>query len=153
MYTHGNGPAAQWFERVTEGQTCAVFGPRRSLDLRGATGPVLFVGDETSVALAHALRTIPAETSYVFEARDPLALTDVLAQLGITERVAVVGKDADRVELLQHGRTAAVRAYTLVVTGDAATVHAVRRDSRGWERKPRQVMGKAYWAEGRTGLD
>ncbi|MFG1919034.1 siderophore-interacting protein [Micromonospora sp. NPDC048898] len=154
VYTHGNGPAAQWFERVTEGQTCAVFGPRRSLDLRGATGPVLFVGDETSVALAHALRTIPAETSYVFEARDPRALTDVLAQLGITERVAVVGKDADRVELLQHGRTAAVQApYTLVVTGDAATVHAVRRDSRGWERRPRQVMGKAYWAEGRTGLD
>ncbi|MCM4078095.1 hypothetical protein [Paractinoplanes hotanensis] len=42
---------------------------------------------------------------------------------------------------------------TLVVTGDAATVHAVRRDSRGWERKPRVVKGKAYWAEGRTGLD
>ncbi|WP_327035188.1 siderophore-interacting protein [Micromonospora ureilytica] len=154
VYTHGNGPAAQWFERVTEGQTCEVFGPRRSIDLRKAAGPVLFVGDETSVALARALLTIPGETSYVFEARDPIALTDVLAQLGITERVAVVTKDADRVELLQHGRTAAIQApYTLIVTGDAATVHAVRRDSRGWKRKPRQVMGKAYWAEGRTGLD
>ncbi|MFG2049355.1 siderophore-interacting protein [Micromonospora sp. NPDC048935] len=153
-YTHGDGPAGQWFERVAEGQSCGVFGPRRSIDLRGATGPVLFVGDETSVALALALRTVPAETSHVFEARDPRALTDVLAQLGITERVAVVPKDARRVELLQHCRAAAVQApYTLVVTGDAATVHAVRRDSRGWERKPRQVMGKAYWAEGRTGLD
>ena len=82
VYTHGNGPAAQWFERVAEGQTCEVFGPRRSIDMREAAGPVLFVGDETSVALARALRTTPAETSYVFEARDPIALTDVLAQLG-----------------------------------------------------------------------
>lgn len=31
-YTHGTGPAAHWFERVTEGQTCEVFGPRRSID-------------------------------------------------------------------------------------------------------------------------
>ena len=154
VYTHGNGPAAQWFERVAEGQTCQVFGPRRSIDGREAAGPVLFVGDETSVALARALRTTPAETSYVFEARDPIALTDVLAQLGITERVAVITKDANRAELLQHARTAAISApFTLIVTGDAATVHAVRRDSRGWQRKPRQVTGKAYWAEGRTGLD
>ncbi|MFG1836915.1 siderophore-interacting protein [Micromonospora sp. NPDC049175] len=154
VYTHGNGPARQWFERVTEGQTCEVLGPRRSIDLRAATGPVLFVGDETSVALARALGTLPAETFYVFEARDPVALTDVLAQLGITERLTVVTKDADPVALLHHCRAAAIQApYTLVVTGDAATVHAVRRDSRGWTRKPRQVMGKAYWAEGRTGLD
>lgn len=154
VYTHGNGPAGQWFGRVTEGQTCEVLGPRRSIDLREAAGPVLFVGDETSVALARASRTISVDTSYVFEARDPTALTDVLAQLGITERVVVVPKAADRADLLHHGREAAIQApYTLIVTGDAATVHAVRRDSRGWKRKPLQVKGKAYWAEGRTGLD
>jgi NADPH-dependent ferric siderophore reductase len=153
-YTHGTGPAAHWFERVTEGQTCEVFGPRRSIDLREATGPVLFIGDESSVALACALRTVGSDVAFVFEARDPAGLTDVLVQLKITERVAVVAKSPDRADLLRRARRDAVQTrYTLIVTGDAATVHAVRRDSRGWERKPRQVKGKAYWAENRTGLD
>jgi ferric-chelate reductase (NADPH) len=153
-YTHGTGPAAIWFERVTEGQTCEVFGPRRSIDLREATGPVLFIGDESSVGLACALRTVTDDVAHVFEARDPAGLTDVLAQLRITDRVAVPTKSTDRVDLLRQARHNAMQApYTLIVTGDAATVHAVRRDSRGWERKPHQVSGKAYWAEGRTGLD
>lgn len=153
-YTHGDGPAAQWFEQVAEGKTCEVLGPRRSIDLRETTGPVLFVGDESSVALACALRTVTGDVSYVFEARDPAGLTDVLAGLGIAERVVVLAQSADRADLLREARGAAAAApYTLIVTGDAATVNAVRRDSRGWTRKPLQVKGKAYWAEGRTGLD
>ncbi len=152
-FTHGDGPGAQWFGRVAEGQPCEVFGPRRSIDLRGS-GPVLFVGDESSVALACALRTVTGDVAHVFEAGDPAGLTKVLAQLGIADRVAVVAKDADRAGLLREARDAAGAVpFTLVVTGDAATVHAVRRDSRGWERKPQQIKGKAYWAEGRAGLD
>ncbi|GAB4057362.1 siderophore-interacting protein [Catellatospora paridis] len=153
-YTHGDGPAAQWFAQAAVGRPCEVFGPRRSIDLRVPAGPVVFVGDETSVALACALRTVTGDVSHVFEARDPAGLTGVLAELGIIERAAVVAKTPDRVELLRAARDAAVpAACALVVTGDAATVHAVRRDSRGWPRTPVQVTGKAYWAEGRTGLD
>ncbi len=115
---------------------------------------MLFLGDESRVALACALRTVTNGVAFVFEARDPAGLSDVLAQLGITDRIAVVAKSADRADLLRQARNDAMQtSYTLIVTGDAATVHAVRRDSRGWERKPRQVKGKAYWAEGRTGLD
>jgi hypothetical protein len=115
---------------------------------------VLFIGDESSVALACALHTIADDVAFVFEARDPAGLTGVLAQLGIADQVAVVAKSADRADLLREARHGAVPApYTLLVTGDAATVHAVRRDSRGWEHSPRRVTGKAYWAEGRTGLD
>lgn len=153
-FTHGDGPAAEWLGRVAVGQTCEVFGPRRSLDLREPAGPVVFVGDESSVALACALRTVTDDVSYVFEAVDPAGLQGVLAGLGITSRVAVVAKDEDRAELLHHARAAAQQApFTLVVTGDAATVHAVRRDSRDWPRTPEKVKGKAYWAQGRTGLD
>lgn len=43
--------------------------------------------------------------------------------------------------------------YRLIVTGDAATVHAVRRDARNWAARPESATGKAYWAVGRTGLD
>jgi len=153
-YTHGDGPAAQWFGQVTHDQACEVFGPRRSIDLREAAAPVLFVGDESSVALACALRTVTGDVSHLFEASDPAGLAAVLDQVGIAGRVAVVAKSADRADLLTQARDAATGApYTLLVTGDAATVHAVRRDSRDWQHRPRQVTGKAYWAEGRTGLD
>ncbi|MDG6110086.1 siderophore-interacting protein [Dactylosporangium aurantiacum] len=153
-YPHGDGPAARWFRQVAAGDTCEVFGPRRSIDLRGAAGAVVFVGDESSVALAVALRTVTGDVSHVFEAGDPDGLAEVLTGLGITDRVAVVAKAADRAELLRHARDAAIGdGYTLVVTGDAATVHAVRRDSRAWPHRPAEVKGKAYWAEGRTGLD
>jgi len=154
VFTHGDGPAAKWFGRVAVGEACEVFGPRRSIDLRDPAGPVVFVGDESSVALACALRTVTHDVSHVFEARDPAGLAGVLADLGIAERAAVVPQALDRAELLQQAQAAAGSTpYDLVVTGDAATVHAVRRGSRGWSRVPRQVKGKAYWAEGRTGLD
>ncbi|MFJ1766922.1 siderophore-interacting protein [Amycolatopsis sp. NPDC088138] len=148
-FTHGDGPAAQWLRQVAAGDTCEVFGPRKSIDLRDPAGPVVFVGDESSVALACALRTVTAEVSHVFEARDPAGLTEVLAGLGLDAQV--VEKTADRAELLRLA--AAAGPGTLVVTGDAATVHAVRRDSRTWPVPPRDLKGKAYWAEGRTGLD
>jgi ferric-chelate reductase (NADPH) len=154
-FTHGEGPAAEWFGRVKVGDPCEVLGPRRSIDLRGpADAPIIFVGDESSVALACALRTVTGDVSHVFEAGDPAGLAGVLTGLGITERVAVVAKSPDRAGLLGQARDAAAQGpYTLVVTGDAATVHAVRRDSRGWRRTPGRLKGKAYWAQGRTGLD
>ncbi|WP_326948095.1 siderophore-interacting protein [Amycolatopsis sp. NBC_01307] len=148
-FTHGDGPAARWLRQVAVGDACEVFGPRRSIDLRATAGPVVFVGDESSVALACALRTVTAEVSHVFEARDPAGLTEVLAGLDLDAQV--VGKTADRAELLSRARAAG--PGSLVVTGDAATVHAIRRDSRTWPHPPRAVTGKAYWAEGRAGLD
>ncbi|MEV0136729.1 siderophore-interacting protein [Dactylosporangium sp. NPDC050688] len=51
-YPHGDGPAAHWFRQAAAGDTCEVFGPRRSIDLRGPAGPVVFVGDESSVSPA-----------------------------------------------------------------------------------------------------
>jgi len=151
-YTHGDGPAATWFRQVAVGDRCEVFGPRNSIDLRDVAGrPVVFVGDETSVALACALRTVTTDVSYIFEAQDPAALAGLLPGLNITERATVVAKDTG---LLPLARAAAGPGpCILVVTGDAATVHAVRRDSLTWPLKPAKVKGKAYWAEGRAGLD
>ncbi|WP_305790229.1 siderophore-interacting protein [Symbioplanes lichenis] len=153
-FAHGSGPAAQWFGRVASGETCQVFGPRRSIDLSEVAGPVVFVGDESSVALACALRTVTADVTHVLEARDPGEVEKVLTGLGFAGPATVVARTTDRAELLRRARDAAVATpFTLVVTGDAATVHAVRRDSRSWECRPGRVQGKAYWAEGRTGLD
>jgi ferric-chelate reductase (NADPH) len=155
-FTHGEGPAAGWFRRVAAGDTCEVFGPRRSIDLRELPGRAVFVGDESSVGLACALRTVTSDVRHVFEATDPAELTAVLTDLGFVEHCTVVRKNADRARLIRQVRDAAEASaapFDLVVSGDAATVHALRRDARRWPQPARQVKAKAYWARGRAGLD
>lgn len=148
-FTHGEGPAANWLRTVTVGDGCEVFGPRRSIDLRGLSGRVTFVGDESSVGLACALRTVTSDARYVFEAADPGELAAVLTDLGFTGQCTVV----EREKLLQEARVPATAPFDLVISGDAATVHAVRRDIRQWPQRPKSIKAKAYWAKGRTGLD
>jgi ferric-chelate reductase (NADPH) len=155
-FTHSEGPAAGWFRRVTVSDICEVLGPRRSIDLRDLSGRVVFIGDESSVGLACALRTVTSDVRHVFESTDPTELTAVLTELGFAEQLTVVSKSVDRAPLIQQARDAAqesVEPFDLVLSGDAATVHAVRRDARLWPRKAKGTKAKAYWAEGRTGLD
>ena len=155
-FVHGDGPGSTWFDRVGVNDVCEVLGPRRSLDLSGPSGPIVFVGDESSVALAAALSTVTPDVRHVFEAGDPAELSTVLSGLGLAEAADVVAKNEDRTALLALADAAGQRAgkpFDLVVTGDAATVHAVRGSSRSWASKPTSVEGKAYWAEGRVGLD
>jgi ferric-chelate reductase (NADPH) len=154
-FTHGEGPAAAWFTHIEMGGTLQVYRPRKSIDLTAADS-VLFVGDESSVALARALTHVACVAQHVFEATEPTSLTAILAELGLQESVTVVRKTEDRATLLDAARRDSERLgqpYDLVASGDAATVHAVHRNVRGWSRQPRRKTGKAYWAAGRTGLD
>lgn len=156
-YVHGHGPAADWFRHVSVGDVCEVTGPRGSIDLSEINGEAVFVGDESSLGLASALQTRGAQAHYLFEATTPLALAPVLGGLGLPpQRCTVVTKESDRKTLLQAASDAAqscTGAFDLIVSGDAATVHNVRRAARDWPVKPRKVRGKAYWAPGRTGLE
>jgi ferric-chelate reductase (NADPH) len=156
VFTHGEGPAADWFRQVTVDDVCEVFGPRKSIELSRLSDHVVFVGDESSVGLACALRTVTSQVSYVFEATEPEGLRKALSDLQFADGCAVVARTPERSELLEHAREAAdttADVFDLVVTGDAGTVHSLRRDSRRWSRPPRRMTGKAYWAPGRTGLD
>jgi NADPH-dependent ferric siderophore reductase len=155
-FTHGEGPAAGWFRQVATSDACEIFGPRGSIDLRGLSERVVFVGDESSVGLACALSTVTPDVRHIFEAANPAELTDVLADLGFTETVTVVPKGDDRAQLIQKARDTAQESDTpfhLVLTGDAATVHTVRRSARQWPHSATSTKARAYWAEGRTGLD
>lgn len=150
-FTHGDGPGSSWFRNVQIGDTCEVFGPRKSIDLTAVAGRAVFIGDESGVGLACALHALGTVVSYVFEAADPAELTEVLAGQGLNG-VTVVARGHG--PLLTAARAAAgTDPFDLVVTGDAQTVHALRRDSREWPQPPSRVHGKAYWAAGRTGLD
>jgi ferric-chelate reductase (NADPH) len=152
-YRHGHGPAGIWSGQVAAGDGIRFMGPRRSIDAPGAGERILFVGDESSVALACAFTTTGAEVTHLFEAALPAPLTGTLDKLGLT--AAVCGNDeTDALLDRLRGLAAGVPApYRLIVTGDAATVHAVRREVRTWATPPAKITGKAYWAAGRAGLD
>lgn len=155
-YRHGDGPAVHWFDNARVGADAEVFGPSRSLDLSDTAADTIFVGDETSIGLGYALHHRNPEAKYLYEASDPAAVSAVLAAFGANENAAVVAKAADRGELLeaitQAPEGVSGSSFDLVLTGDAATVNAVRRSLKARPDLTPRIKARAYWADGRTGL-
>ena len=157
-FVHGDGPGARWVRGLEPGAEAAVFGPRRSLDCSGLEGRVVVVGDETSVGLVAAVAGVAAtEVEAILEATDPDDVRAPAARLGLAEAQVVVRVDdgAHRPVLagLVAERLGDGDDVTLVVSGDAATVAAVRRHLKEVGVRPARTLAKAYWAEGRRGLD
>ncbi|MGU3651932.1 siderophore-interacting protein [Mycolicibacterium sp. A43C] len=157
VYRHGDGPAVRWFDNAVAGTDAEIFGPSKSLDLSDTATHTVFVGDETSIGLACVLRHLNPDVVFVYEAREPAVLSNALAALGIDAGSRILSKSADRSELLGRlfeaaaiGRTGA--AVDIVVTGDAATVNAVRRGLKAHPDLAARIRARAYWASGRTGL-
>ncbi|MGH3726245.1 MAG: siderophore-interacting protein [Mycobacterium sp.] len=154
-FLHGDGLGARWFDDVTVGTDCDVVGPSGSLDLTKVSNSTVFVGDETSVALAHALRSIVPAAVCIYEATDIASLCALLAMLKLNDNTLVVAKSPDSATLLDELRKtleSSPRPYDLIVSGDAATVNAVRRGARRWPHLAPRIKARAYWAQGRTGL-
>lgn len=156
-YSHGDGPGAAWFRAVAVDDRLAAFGPRRSIDLGGVGHQLVFVGDETTIGLAIAIRSeLPdIDVAHVVEANELDETTGILAHYGLADETTLLAKDDDRAPLLQAvGAAIGSRSsYDLLLSGDAATVAAVRRWVKVEGHTPGTTKAKAYWAEGRTGLD
>lgn len=155
-YRHGDGPAVRWFEDASVGDVAEVFGPSRSLDLSDTVENTVFIGDETSVALGYALARLNPAARYIYEATEPAALDEVLNAIGFVGDAVCFEKSDDHkavlgalAEAIEAGADA---CSDLVVTGDAATVSAVRRDLRHRPGFAPRIKARAYWARGRTGL-
>jgi ferric-chelate reductase (NADPH) len=140
-----------------EGDTCHFFGPRRSLDLSGLTVPLVLFGDETSFGLAAALRDSPQTDGaiHAFEASDVAESRAVLDAIGLgqatlIERIAGdVHLAAAEAEVL---RLAAGGAH-FVLTGKASSIQGVSRGLKAAGVVSSRMKTKAYWAQGKVGLD
>jgi len=152
---HGDGPGSAWVRTVAPGDPVGLFGPRGSLGLDKVSGRTIVVGDETSIALAVALGTVAAAepVERIFEATDPDATVEVLAAVGLDRATVVPVGARDDLTAVLLDRLDAPGSTTLVLTGDQATVKHVRAALRAADVRPARTLAKAYWAEGRTGLD
>ena len=156
-FAHGDGPGCRWASGLREDDTCQFFGPRRSLDLSGLESPVVLFGDETSFGLAAALRDCPqvGGAIHVFEASDVAESRPVLEAIGLGE-ATLIERTADDAHLAAAEaevlRLAASGAH-FVLTGKASSIQRVSRALKAVGVVSSRVKTKAYWAQGKVGLD
>ncbi len=146
-YAHGEGPGSKWLREVKQGDEVAMFGPRRSIDVSGLSGPLVVVGDETSVAVAVSLTRARANISVLLEATSPDETREVARNLELVNATITARGDLGDALLAQLALGA-----TPIFTGRAATIQALKATAKSAGR----VFGgktKAYWAEGKRGLD
>ncbi|UPJ54205.1 siderophore-interacting protein [Bradyrhizobium sp. 200] len=156
-FAHGDGPGSRWASGLREGDTCQFFGPRRSLDLSGPESPVVLFGDETSFGLAAALRDSPlgAGALHVFEASDVAESRPVLEAIGLGQ-ATLIERIADDAHLAaaeaEMLRLAASGAH-FVLTGKASSIQRLSRALKAVGVVSSRMKTKAYWAQGKIGLD
>jgi NADPH-dependent ferric siderophore reductase len=156
-YAHGEGPGSEWFRNVTPGAECDIFGPRASLAVPDATGPLVVFGDETSIGLAHAIQQRHAdrrpqcllEVNAATVARAALARLD----LGRAEVFERAQDDAHLVDIERRLPALANASAAFVLTGKASSIQRLRKALKSLGTPAARLATKAYWAPGKTGLD
>jgi ferric-chelate reductase (NADPH) len=168
-YVHGDTPGSAWIRELTAGTRFRGFGPRGSLALASLSGPVVLFGDETSFGVATALtlarqmrQTRQASEgsdglSFVFECSQPDEARAVLGDLGLA-RCEVVAREPGlaHARAVDGGIRAALARHPgahLVLTGHAQMIQAVRASLKKEAPAYASQKVKAYWADGKRGLD
>ncbi|MET0534694.1 MAG: siderophore-interacting protein [Steroidobacter sp.] len=159
VYMHADAPGTRWARALSEGDTCVIFGPRKSIDRSQLRGPVIFFGDETSLGVATALfnhASSPA-AQMLFEVSTIADAKPVVEQLRLNDAhlCARIENDRHFAELetymsafLQDHATA-----DIVLTGKATSIQHITRLLRQRAIGAVRRQSKAYWAPGKTGLD
>ncbi len=150
-HTLARGPGSDWVHQAAPGQPLAVFGPRASLALTElAPADSLLVGDETALSVAAAWR--PAQV--LLEANIPTAVCMAAQALGLPVRaVARAPADSHWPDLATLMRASIGPNTHIVLVGRAATVQHLLRRLKGAGVHASRIRTKAYWADGKTGLD
>ncbi len=145
-YVHGTGPASRLVRPGEARRPLRADGPAPLLDLSGP-GVARWSSSATSPASAWPPRSArPGPTASPTSWRPPTRPNTPRSW-----RVWASPRRSCRRTVATCSTSPGSGAYDLVVTGDAATVGPLRRAAR--DRTPRlaKILGKAYWAEGRTG--
>lgn len=154
-FLHGDGPGARWAGSLGVGDDVHLFGPRGSLPLRSLGGPVVLIGDETSLAVGRALGELGLPSKVVLEVRNVAAAMAAAEAVGLHDVsfIARSASDAHVEELWTAAKTALKPESALVLTGKAQTIQSIRRLAQRDNVKVALQKNKAYWAPGKRGLD
>jgi ferric-chelate reductase (NADPH) len=160
LFLHGNGPGSEWAESLKRDTPCNLMGPRSSLNFAEITNDSIFFGDETSMGAAVALHRSRQESQqdrYVFEVSSLVESAEALQRIGLPN-AKIVKKAPDLSHLAEVEQTlidtaSGLAAPRWIMTGKAQSIQALRTMFRKRNMNLTQLDTKAYWAEGKTGLD
>jgi ferric-chelate reductase (NADPH) len=159
IYLHADGPGTQWARTLHQGDSCMVFGPRRSVRLAQPQLPVILFGDETSLGLAAALsaQVSPPALQMLFEVSNLADTMPVIEQFQLTNAHGCVRLENEgHLGELETQLSALLQAHptaAIVLTGKASSIQRMGRLLRQHDIPAGQRQSKAYWATGKTGLD
>jgi NADPH-dependent ferric siderophore reductase len=157
IYCHGAGPGGEWARRAAIGDERQFFGPRGSLDVADIAAPTTLFGDETSFALALALKRHGRSTDrrLVFEVTDRDESAAVLDTLGLGEAVLIQRRpDNAHLQEVSDAVLAQTQSTTMfVLSGKAPSIQHVSRKAKASGIETARLRTKAYWAPGKVGLD
>lgn len=147
-------PGPTWVLGLKPGDSMRFLGPQRSLVL--PPGPVVVVGDETSIAvgLAYA-QARPGQVHVVLEAQDVSEAEAVGRQLGLS-RLTVTARSADQTHFTAMTDAilraqASLPGATIGLTGGTPLIQGLRAQLK--EKGQGRPITKAYWAPGKVGMD
>lgn len=145
------GPGSEWVRQAAPGQAVDLLGPRRSLALADRDPrDGLLLGDETAIGLAAAWR--PAHA--VFETSNPAAIQPLLDTLDLPATALAAHSDGlHRDAMVQAAMARLGPRSQLVLVGRARTVQHLLRALRHAGVPASRILTKAYWSDGKAGLD
>ena len=159
IFVHGNGPGSEWASSLKKGTPCQFIGPRNSLDLTEIHGLVLFFGDETSIGVANAYahHNQVQQNDFVFEVSSLVETNEVLRCHGLTDAKLVQRPPGDahlmEVEQVLSSIASRLGLPQWIFTGKAQSIQTLRKCLRVRRILFSRMKVKAYWAEGKSGLD
>jgi NADPH-dependent ferric siderophore reductase len=154
-YAHGDGPGNDWLRTMQPGDQCDVLGPNASLDLERVSGPMVIVGDETSIGLAYALQQEHIEVQVLLEVNVVEHAQAIAKALQLRDaRFFLRSKDGAHLpEMARELKALADDGETFVLTGNAESIQQLRQGLKSVNVPSTRQFTKAYWSPRKTGLD
>ncbi|MFP2899384.1 siderophore-interacting protein [Corallococcus sp. 4LFB] len=153
VYLHGDSPGAKWGRDVRAGDTVQFFGPRRSVTLEAGDAPVVLFGDETSFAVAHALRTgAKRDVTPLFEVTRREDCAPALRELGFEgQDVERTAGDAHLAQVHERLREASARSRRDAGDDGPGAVHPGPALAAARRRRTRHAQGEGLLGGGQGG--
>lgn len=149
-WTRAGGPGSEWAAQAKVGETLPFVGPQKSLD--ADEGPVIIVGDETSLAIASAFALErPLQAYAVIMSDAPSDVRAAAASIGLYGLDVVPGNDLAQMIVAIQRRIVALPGASILLTGGAGLVIPTREALR--KAGVESIKTKAYWVPGKTGID
>lgn len=155
VFVRDESPGSRLGRDARVGDAVDFFGPRGSIDLDGIAGEMLLVGDETSFALARTagLRHPGARALIEVDSLDEgRAVVEALGLEGVDLVLRAPG-DGHLPTIAKRLLELTRPTTTLVWSGRAKSIQGLRKALDATAVRPRKNLAKAYWAEGRRGID